>query len=43
MMPIATVDDLLAEGIDRGPLERPGDRLDVTRRGRDEVERLGGG
>jgi hypothetical protein len=38
----ATVDELVAEGIDRGWIERRGDRLGVTRRGRDEMDRLGG-
>jgi len=35
----ATVDDLVAEGLDRGWIERRGERLGVTRRGREETER----
>jgi hypothetical protein len=38
----ATVDDLLADGVERGLIEVRGGRLAVTRRGREEVERLGG-
>jgi len=37
----ATVDDLLADGVDRGLIEVRGDRLSVTRRGREETKRIG--
>ena len=38
----ATVDDLLAEAVERRWIEVRGDRLAVTRRGRDDVDRLPG-
>ncbi len=38
----ATVDELVAEGLDRGWIERRGERLGVTRRGREETAPRGG-